>query len=174
MRAIVVVIALLVASSHAHADDTKSPGWALGLSVGGTVGGTLLLGSMAGDSEAPPSLLLTGALAMVTGPSWGHIYTGDYDLAVGGTLLRVVGFAMVKEGMGDCVASDDPYADLDDCEYENKKPGLAAAGTVIVIGAALAEIVDAPLAAKRHNRDLALTPITTARGGYGLALSGTF
>lgn len=176
MRAVVIALVLVLVSSSARADDTKSPGWALTASVGGTVGGVLLFGAFASDSEASGSQLATGAFLFLTGPSWGHVYAGDYDLAIGGTLLRVAGFVMIAEGQGRCVPNDDPNGSLDDCEHENPMPALAAVGGILVLGTALAEIIDAPFAAKRYNREhaLSVTPITTASRGYGLALSGTF
>jgi len=178
MRAALPIVALLLVlhAQAAHADE-KSPGVALGLSVGSTAGGFLVLGTLAGDSEvASPELLVTAALTLVTGPSWGHLYTGDYDLAIGGTLIRLVGAAMVAEGLGRCVTDDsDPYAIDPPCNYENKTPGLVAAGAVLILGTAAAEIIDAPYAAKRYNREqVMLTPTATPNGGYGLALSGRF
>jgi len=175
MRASLIVLALLVAARPASADDTKSPGWALGLSIGGTVAGGMMLGALAGDSEAEGHQILPAALMLLTGPSWGHIYTGDYDLAVGGTLLRVVGLAMIKEGRGDCLPDPSEGASLDDCVYEDPTPGLAAAGTILVLGTALAEIVDAPFAARRYNREHAVTLAPVAdKGRYGVALIGRF
>jgi hypothetical protein len=179
MRRLIATLALLlmIHARTAHADD-KSPALALGLSVGSTVGGFLLVGSLDSDSEgAPRELMVPAALMMVTGPSWGHVYTGDYDLAIGGTLLRLVGGAMMAEGMGDCVVDgSDPYSIDPPCEYPNKTPGLVAAGAVLVFGTALAEMIDAPLAAKRYNREHAVTvtPMTGPGHGYGLSLSGRF
>ncbi len=173
--AVAITASLLVVHARTAQADDKSPALALGLSVGSTVGGFVLVGAIAGDSEAPRELLLPGVLAVVTGPSWGHVYTGDYDLAIGGTVLRLVGAAMVGEGRGKCV--DNNSDDIDHpCSYENKTPGLIAAGTILIVGTALAEMIDSPYAAKRYNREHAvtLTPTTTTNGGYGLALSGSF
>lgn len=172
--AVLAVVCLTLAARTGHADDTKSPGWALGLPIGATVGGVLLVGAMAGDSEAPPELLVPAIGLAVTGPSWGHIYTHDYDLAIGGTLLRVLGVAMYAEGRGDCVPDPD---DLDGAciDYENDTPALMYAGVALVVGTALAEMIDAPFAAKRYNREHAVTiaPVVT-KDQVGAMLVGRF
>lgn len=161
--ALLAGLCLTLATRTVHADDTKSAGWALGLPIGATVGGALLVASMAGDSEAPPELLVPAVAIAFTGPSWGHLYTGDYDLAIGGTLLRVLGAAMIAEGRGDCVPDPDEV-DGNCIDFENDTPALLYAGVAIVVGTALAEVIDAPLAAQRYNREHAVTvaPVVTS------------
>ena len=168
-----VLTAVLLLAGTARADDTKSPGWALGLSVTGTVGGTLLTLALVGDSEAEPDQIIPAAMIMVTGPSWGHVYTGDLDLAIGGSLLRVIGLAMVIEGTGDC---DPSSSEIDQpCERINGNRVLSSAGALLIAGVALAEIIDAPMAAERHNRGLSATVApTVVNGGYGLGIVGSF
>jgi len=161
-RTVLAALWLTLGTQPVRADDTKSPGWALGLPIGATVGGALLVGSMAEDSEAPPELVVLAAALAATGPSWGHVYTGDYDLAIGGTLLRLLGAAMIAEGRGDCIA-DHNNIDGGCIDYENRTPGLLYGGLALVIGTSLAEIIDSPFAAKRYNCEHAvmLAPVVT-------------
>jgi len=60
---------------------------AFGLSAGGTVAGGVMLSTFAGDNQSEAYKIIPSALILVTGPSWGRVYTGDYYLAIGGTAL---------------------------------------------------------------------------------------
>jgi hypothetical protein len=161
--------------------EEKSPGMALALSLGGTIG-TIALASLGGDDgDGNPALGTIGALGLWVAPSFGHWYAGDgwttgLSYRLGGTGAILVGAIWAASSCNDGV--DDGTSRDDDCE----DPGLivAGGGAIAFVGGIIYDIATAPRAARQHNerqrarlQGLALQP-AISRDHTGFALSGRF
>ena len=151
----------------------RSPGTALALSLGGTLG-SLALVSVASTTEND-TLGMVGSLGFWLAPSFGHWYAGkgwtkglSWRLAGGGAAtVGLMWFAV------DCIPG---------CGNDDAHPGLllAIGGGVAFFGGVVHDIATAPGAARAHNarlegrvHDLAVRP-TFGGGRAGVALSGRF
>ncbi len=172
----------------AIARKEKNPMIALALSAGTTViGGGLLITAAA--LEEPQSdfkknsallgLMGGGIVAVLVGPTLGHVYAGD---AWNRWLrLRLLGAGGVVAGGLIAGAS----ANGDACGFPGTSCSSAQTaafglGILLVAGGAIsyivgmgAEIGSAPRAADRYNRQLSIAPLATTQA-LGLALAGTF
>jgi hypothetical protein len=159
----------------AKAPDAKSPGVALGLSLGGylvptAVGLTMLFAGR--TDELRMAGMVVGALGASLGPSLGHFYTGN----VGRGVLTSLGRGgLITGSVFMCIAGAFSYGD--------KAGGLIAGGAVLAAGAfalTLWDLIDAPFAARRANaqRGFAFAPILNRdQSGAmqaGLAVGGRF
>jgi hypothetical protein len=158
----------------------KSPALALGLGVGFTATGAIL---MAVDAAGDPDLAPVGFLAMYVGPSIGRWYGGGS--AAIGLIARAAGVAVVLSGIDDrppdtCI----PEPELgEDCsgeneaqdDYDRRWRNRFIIGGALWFGSTLYDFIMAPLDAREHNRErgLAIAP-TVVPGGAGLALGGSF
>ena len=173
------------------AEDTpppRSPGLALGLSIGvTTVGyGTILLdGLVPGDITAfRKAIMAVGVTLALGGPSSGNLYTGRIGRALaftgGRLLLAAAATVAVTEGIG--------YSDSSEADY---RPGTARkymAGALVcaagVLGLSVWETVDRYRATKQAERagagggSLSVAPfvLPTHQGLSlaGLSLGGTY
>jgi hypothetical protein len=91
------------------------------------------------------SPLIAGALGLYV-PGFGHYYVGERKEAYVIAATVFAGFAVFASGV---LASSDCYAP--DCEAEWAEHRIDI-GTGIILGAYAFSVVDAPLAARRHNR----------------------
>jgi hypothetical protein len=139
----------------------KSPSKALFYGLMGVLGGYALgmtAGSMMEDSPeiALPLAVAGGALYLV-GPSFGHVYAGEWGRATAFTLGRVAGAAIIAYGVS-VIGDDDGLVSTDGL-------GFMLLGGLVVFGVTIWDLVDTPHAARRANRRrVAATPT-------GLALS---
>lgn len=161
----------------------KSPTTALGLSLGFTMGMTILgcVMRVSDDlAESGASTIIMG-LGLTFGPSIGHFYTGDIGRATLTFLGRGVALVSVVHGITMRSSHDKSY-----------DPGIGKAliigGGLALLGLTVWDIIDAPFSAKRFNekaaqqRSLAVTPLIippqdlskSSANFYGLSLSGTF
>ncbi len=152
----------------------RSPGTALALSLGGTIGAYVLAtGSGLAESEG---LAATGALGAFLAPSFGHWYAGDPW--TDGLTLRLAGAGGVMVGalllLGECGFEGG------DCD---ETPGavLLYGGAAAYVFGTILDIATAPGAAHKHNarlreraaRGWAVAP-TFTRDRAGLAIGGRF
>jgi hypothetical protein len=131
----------------------KSEGTATMLSLGTTAAGFALLAA-AGKQDDGGGMGTLGVLALMIGPSAGHIYAGETGHAVGMSLVRggaaVVFIAGVLKatmvyGASDCI---------DWCDSTNNRDDGATmmwVGGLSFVAATVYDIVDAPRAARRRN-----------------------
>lgn len=166
----------------------KSPAKAFWLSFLSTaiptgIGITLIATNVGRGSDVEDLANLGGvilATGVILGPSVGHLYLGNTGRALGMTAARAVapsaGFLV---GLG-LLAIDDS----NDSDFAN----LHLFGAAILVGFSISailavwDIIDAPLAANRHNKkllqNLNITPtvLRTASGNHamGLGISGRF
>jgi hypothetical protein len=159
----------------------REPAIALGLSLGVTAAGLALMAAAppADESDLGDGMALAGLLAILIGPTTGHLYA-DRIVNTGLGIRAAsasVGFVAFG-GLAMCAFGDEDD-DGDHCGWW----ALAAAGSSLVYaGGTVYEIVDAPRAARAYNRrhglDLTLAP-TAVRAGDGseapgLVVAGAF
>jgi hypothetical protein len=168
----------------------RSPGVALGLSLGVTAGGAALVaaaGAMS-DSDLGSGLGLAGSLALLVGPTTGHWYANR--VANAGLGVRAVSASVgvvAFTGLGLCAFDGidlDPDSDPDpDDDTECSLWGaLAVTAGVAYVGGTIFEIATAPAAARKYNREYGLdvqvapTAIRAGDGSQapGLAVAGRF
>ena len=162
--------------------DHKDEDSALQRAIAGSLIGPALIALACnmphGESGSAPRVGVTGVVAIVFGPSAGDWYTGRSWLAP--TAVRGVGVAMMigsaamAYGAGWC----------EDSSCANSRASIIAtlsAGSALVIGSTIYDIVTARSGARDYNRahanTLQWTPMIsrTANGNTtGLALSGSF
>jgi hypothetical protein len=185
-----VVSVLMSPSAHAQpgkpapaavakVPSRKSPGFAVGLSLGVTAGAI----AIAAVSNGGKGGLAIGSAGLLVGPSTGLWYAGK--VASVGTGVRVAGTTALLGGLVWAAGCHDVILDEqgqflghedDDCSG----PGaVVAMGAVAMLAGTIWEIVDAHDTAREHNRrlDLAVAPtvMPTGRGvSPGLALTARF
>jgi hypothetical protein len=134
----------------------KSEGTATMLSLGTTAAGFALLAAAGKQDNGGGGTATIGLLALLIGPSAGHIYSGETGHAVGMTLVRgaalvafvagVIKQTMVYGASADCI---------DVCEYHDSDSDNGATlmwvGGLSFIAATVYDIIDAPRAARRRN-----------------------
>ena len=174
MRAL---LALLAFTTIAHAEpEPKSAEAATWWSVGVTAGGVAaLVGSAAShDQGQQAALMAMGGLAVLVGPSIGHIYAHDpWTLGLG---IRATGFtlAVLAESIGQIGTSGYGRCAVD-CHSTGPSTGaLATAGVIALVGT-LFDLGSTPAAVHRYNATLVVAPVQ-ARDGVapGLAFAGHF
>lgn len=153
----------------------KSPGIALALSLGGTVGSYVL--AVAGGETQSDELSSMGAIGVFLAPSFGHWYAGKGW--TDGLTLRLAGVGGMMVGLilllGDCGFEGDSSCD--------EAPGtvLMVVGAGAYVGGTILDIATAPGQARKYNERLreraangwALSPVVTGdRAGF--VLSGRF
>jgi len=168
-----IVGALLLASTTAHADGRKSAATAEGLSIAGTLGGAAL--TLAGIKAESGPLTLTGVGLLIVGPGAGHLYAGDADHSLLTSLIRLAGLGVIGYGFSKLP----PFQCEDFCEddeADDTQAGwLLIGGAVTFLGATVWDLVDAPRAAHRYNLSLTPTVLPATDGrAPGLSLGGTF
>lgn len=145
----------------------KNPDVALELSLGITLGGLAL--AVGGSSFDSAPMTDTGVLALLVGPSVGHIYAGEgWNGGLGVRLIGggALGLLGVVVFLG-CV---------DECLHDPSRPTseklFIAAGLVEVAGS-IYEITTAPSAADRYNREHGFEAKIVPTGN-GVAVVGRF
>lgn len=160
----------------------RSPGKALLLSLGLTVGAAAIFATLpevsdrTSDLEAPvsPAFVVgsAGVLALSVAPSAGHLYVGEYRHAAILSGLRLASNTAIIAGAVTVIVSA--------LEADSGSPGkilgglgLAVLGSIGTSVCTVVDIVDAPLAAKRHNQKRAALPTlqTTASGDLAAGVS---
>jgi hypothetical protein len=181
------ILATLVARTAAAeppatpAPDEKSPGYALGLSIGVTAVGVGL--TYVGAESNSDATELVGLGVAGLGPTAGHWYAGEpFTWGLGARLLGVGVFAL---GLSQ-YQFDFDFCFQEVCPPQQPPPDNTAAGVFMIAGAvifgggAIYDIVTAPAAADDYNarHALSVTPtvLRDARGDAtpGFALVGTF
>lgn len=167
-------------SSPAHAgtvdlddDGPRSANTALGLSLGTTLAGagTMLIAAREGHDQ----LATLGAAVTALGPSAGHWYSGHYFTR--GMGVRTAGAAVAFAGFA--VALDACPILGDHCDSSPLGVGLLVVGSAAYVAGSVDDIVTAPAAARRYNRehsgvvDVAIAPVVTPHQA-GLSVSGRF
>lgn len=137
-------------STKVVSSQRKSPGRALGYSVGGTV-----------------LLLPVGGVGAVVGPAFGHFYAGNSQQAWAGIALRTGGVGAAS--IGGVLALGAPRVGW----------GLLTGGALVVIGSALYDIVTAPGSAHEYNEPHGLSAQVASTVGpraeqVGLSLCVSF
>jgi hypothetical protein len=124
------------------------------------------------DGEGAVWMMLSGAGALVLGPSLGHYYAGDMQHGVATTFGRLAGGGLVFFGL----VLDRGFCSTGDC-----RGGIGTAATVAGAGlfvySTVYDIVDAPRAARRFNDRVQVMPtvLPTATGAApGVFIGGTF
>ncbi len=133
---------------------TKSEGTATMLSLGTTAGGFLLLAAAGKQQDGGGEMGTLGVLALLIGPSAGHIYAGESGHAVGMTLVR--GGAALAFIAGVVKATTSYGSDcIDWCESSggdrDNGATLMWVGGLSFVAATVYDIMDAPRAARRRN-----------------------
>jgi hypothetical protein len=178
MRAL---LALLAFTTVAHAEpepspEPKSADAATWWSIGVTAGGVAALAGMAAshDKGQQAALMSMGGLAVLVGPSLGHIYAHDpWTVGLG---LRATGFtlAVLTESFAQ-IGGVQGSGCTHDCHSNGPSTGaLATAGVIALVGT-LFDLATTPEAVHRYNATLVVAPVQ-ARDGVapGLALAGQF
>lgn len=158
----------------------KSEGTATMLSIGTTAAGFALLaasGKQGSDDGAGMGML--GALALMVGPSAGHIYAGEAGHAVGMSLVRSGAALVFLVGALKATMS---YSDCWECDgSRDNGAGLMWTGGLAFVAATVYDIIDAPRAARRRNnktRQWQVNPMMVGAMSNartpGMGLSGTF
>jgi hypothetical protein len=151
--------------------EEKSGGVALGLSVGFTAGGLVLLAS---GNEI---MALAGFGAFVVGPSTGHWYAHEawnpgMGVRLAGVGMFIIGLTQVDLSFGFGHETDDEEED------ETVGTALIIGGMAAYVVGGLYEIISAPRAAERYNEDRRNLNLGVTLVGRdqtpGLALIGTF
>jgi hypothetical protein len=141
MRAL---LALLAFTTVAHAEPESSPEpksaeAATWWSIGVTAGGVAALAGMAAshDQGQQAALMSMGGLALLVGPSIGHIYAHDpWTIGLG---LRATGFtlAVMAESLGQ-IGGVSGSGCTHDCHGTGPSTGaLATAGVIALVGTLL-------------------------------------
>ena len=155
--------------------DAKSPGTALALSLAPTAAGVVMFARAMDHHNG--RLASVGALLVLTGPSFGHFYTGEHGTGLGHIGLRAgaVGAVFVGALWSACF--------LAHCETPDGAKALMWGGAAVGTASTVYSIYDAPRAARRTNaktraRQLMLTPAPVAgpdgTSGLGLHMAGRF
>ncbi len=175
-----VVLASITARAEAQPAreaDERSPGVALALSGGITLGGIALTayGSTLTPGRSEDTAVALGIITTAVGPTIGNIYAGDVWNAGLGMRLASVGMGLVGVTM---IAASQCFI-----ECREGSPGLASAGSVVFVGGMVLygagtvyEIGNAYAATRRHNARAARTtvvPVVTAEVA-GVSLAGSF
>jgi hypothetical protein len=158
----------------------REPAIALGLSLGVTAAGVALMAAAppAETSDLGDGMALAGLLAILIGPTTGHLYADR----IGNTGL---GIRVVSASVGLIAFSGLALCAFGDEEDDGEHCGLwalgAAGSSLLYAGGTVYEIADAPRAARAYNRrhglDLTLAPTAVRAGGReapGLAITGSF
>jgi hypothetical protein len=132
----------------------KSEGTATMLSLGTTAAGLALLAAAGKQENGGGGTATLGLLALLIGPSAGHIYAGETGHAVGMSLLR--GAALVAFVAGVLKQTMVYGADCIDCsDYHGSDSDNGATlmwvGGLSFIAATVYDIIDSPRAARRRN-----------------------
>ncbi len=160
----------------------KSEATATMLSIGTTAAGFALIAA-AGKQQDGAGMGTLGVLALMIGPSAGHIYAGETGHAVGMSLLR--GGAAVAFIAGVVQATTVAYADcIDQCTgYAGDRDNGATlmwVGGISFVAATVYDIIDAPRAARRRNtktRQWQMAPMMVGTSNAklpGMGFSGSF
>jgi hypothetical protein len=162
---------------------SKSEGTATMLSVGTTAAGFALIAAAGKQQDGGGAMGTVGVLALLIGPSAGHIYAGETGHAVGMTLVRggaAIAFlagvlkATMVYSTSDCFDCGHASGDRDDGVT------LMWVGGLSFVAATVYDIIDAPRAAKRRNakdRQFSMQPmmVGTANGpSPGIGFAGKF
>ena len=148
----------------------KSDGLATGLAIGTTFGGLAMI--VAGATVHSGAIATLGGVAVLVGPSAGHIYAGESGHAVGMTLLRAAGAATFFYGLiNDTIVADGPN---EYSQHPSARP-LMVLGAAAFVGGTLYDMFDAHRAARRANAEtgLVVAPMVGARTA-GVAVTGRF
>jgi len=154
-----VVLAFLLAASHARAEDGDEKSAALGTSL--SIGATLAGVGLVATEESPG--IVTGSALVLVGPSLGHWYAHDAWNAgtTARTLSLAVGFLALVSARGS----------------DSRGPEYVFWGAVGTYGlGTIYECATVPRAVRAYNRthrSLGITPLVRDNAG-GLALAGTF
>lgn len=136
--------------------DVKSEGTATMLALGTTAAGLALIGAGASSNHSEGVATL-GLLALMVGPSAGHIYAGEASHAVGMSLVRAGAFITFVVG---AVKATSVYAsDCFDCSgggsswQKDHDAGVRMmwVGGIAFVASAVYDFIDAPRAARRRN-----------------------
>lgn len=163
---------------------TKSEGTATMLSLGTTAAGFALLASAANQDNGGGMGTL-GVLALLIGPSAGHIYAGETGHAVGMSLVRGGAAIAFLAGVikATTVYATDSGDCIDWCNSGDSDNGatLMWVGGLTFVAATVYDIIDAPRAARRRNakeRQFAVQPmfVGTAANSKtpGIGFAGKF
>lgn len=157
--------------------DEKRPLVALGLPILSTSLSVVFLFS---GNEA---LAGTGAVLFVAGPSVGHLYAGESRNAMIHSGVRAVAAVATITGILHLLISPDCDSFDARCPMPLGTSLLIFGGFAVGTGSAIYSVVDAPFAARRHNREvrarqLFITPAPMVgpdhSTGLGLQLGGRF
>lgn len=157
----------------------KSEAAATALAVGlTTAGAALTYGAIRQDSSA---LAIAGVATVMLGPSGGHFYAGEYNRAVGTSLVRAGGLALVGLGL----RAKHQYeatagACMGPCPETTEGRGLMVLGVGVIAVVSVYDIYDAHRAARRVNesaRSVTVAPTLLGSAGAtvpGLVVGGSF
>ena len=161
---------------------TKSEGTATMLSLGTPAAGFALIAA-SGSEDDSAGMATLGVIALLVGPSAGHIYAGETGHAVGMTLVRGAAALALLAGV---IKATTVYAvDCVDCSgshYDDGDDGstLMWVGGISLVAATVYDIIDAPRAARRRNakeRGYGVQPMmvgTSNAKSPGIGLVGSF
>jgi hypothetical protein len=175
-----VVLVALRGDARAESQDSgpRSERVAFALSTGSVIaGGALLLATthLEPEGSIEVAALTSASVLLVVGPSAGHLYAGEPGHAAVTTLVRaggglafVIGMSQLLEACRDRSCADDRYGVY-----------LIGGGLTIWATGAVIDMLDAPRAARRANRRLAVQVVPalvgdTASRAPGLAIGGRF
>jgi hypothetical protein len=145
-------------------DDYKSPGTAIGLSLGTTLAGAGMLA--VASSLDSKGLAIAGGATLFIGPTVGQMYAGRVWNA--GLATRLAALALGGVGFWLVVRCEDG------CNNQGSRDvgeALEISGLFVYVGASLYESIDAGRTAADYNRALTVTP---APGGAAVSFSGRF
>lgn len=162
----------------------KSEGTATMLSIGTTAAGFALLAASGKQQNGGEGMGMLGAIALLVGPSAGHIYAGETGHAVGMTLVRVGALTAFIAGVfqattvyaADCL---DPCTGYTGDDRDNGAT-LMWVGGISFVAATVYDIIDAPRAARRRNaktRQWQMSPMMVGTANVttpGMGFSGRF
>ena len=185
MRTLAAAVMLVALASSARAGDPdvpdlddKSMGVAMGLSLGGTLGGlALATGGILADG-APHDLRVgmfaVGGTAALVMPTAGHWYArGSTQDGTVGSYLRLGGGALVMIG-GVALATGEHEEDAPGDHSADIELGIVYAGLATMAAGAIVDIATTPAEVHRANRrrhsiDLSISPTPS-----GFVVSGRF
>jgi hypothetical protein len=175
MRHTILIVALTLAASDAHAESSphKEPGTATLVSIGATVL-PIAVGAAIVSKEDVGAAVLIGAGAIL-GPSAGHWYAGELGLP--GLAIRGAGItimAVVANDAAGCFFKDGGEEGKN-CKLVN---AVAIVGAGVYLGGVVYDWATANASARRHNaRSLSIAPTMvsgTRSTGAGLGITGSF
>lgn len=162
--------------------DERSPVAAFALSLGGT--GVSVAALIAGSEPDSGPLFLLGLGGLVVAPSLGHFYAGETRRGWLFTAVRAGSLGGAFVGalmMFPCVDLFSTEEDDDNDAVCTFGAALAIGSLVVGAGSVVIGVIDAPIAASRHNRRvrrLAITPAPIVgpdrSTGAGFILGGSF